>query len=1132
MSKTRRSAAAVVATLVALVWLPTLGGAAFAADPVLEPDLTINGCNGVLPTPGSENTTKRLDPDYPSDFNPGGIIGYIIDFPVGSDDVGGDFEITDCVYVDPPGAGTDTPIAKYFVHFVPNDEAFQLRFAVPIPANTPLGSQFCNYAKTTASPSASQASNRKAGPACFTVGGGLRIEKRSGSTTGPLLAGASFSVVCSPTTAAPPTIITGLSNQSVTNPNGTVSASGAAADGTIAINGPSGTPCTVTETAAPDGYLVDATPRNLVIPVGTSQTINVFVNQQLGSLSVDKTTAGAGGTFTFEVSCDDGNTYDDFDMTVAANDTDTRVVSETIVVGTECTVTEKANALFSTTSNPANGTVTITADGVTVAFTNTRLTGSLVVQKASDVDGSFAFDVDCTDDAYDTTLNITTAGGAGSARIDGIPTTVSCTVTEQSNPLFSHVVTPVDGTVTIAVGDNTVWFTNSRLRGDLVIDKTADVDGTFTFDVDCSDDAYDASNVSITTSGGSGSASVDGIPTGVTCTVTEDANAAYTSTVVPSDGTVTIAVGDNTVEFDNVRKRGDLVIEKASDLDGTFSFDVDCTDDAYDASNISITTVNGVGSHTISDIPTGVGCVVTEDADAAWTSVSVPADGTVTIAVGDNTVGFTNTRVRGALQITKSTDEDGTFTFDVDCTDDAYDASNVSITTVNGSGSYTISDIPTGVTCTVTEDAHALFDSTVVPSDGTVTIDDDGETVAFDNLRKRGSLVVSKAVIDDTASGPYDFAFSVDCGDFAVGGFHLGTAQGLSLTHQVDGIPTGTECTVTEEHDASWAMEVTPDDGTVTIAATPVTVAFTNTKLYTDVTMSKSSDPVSGTAVTDGDTITYTMSYANAGNIAAEVTITDEVPDGTTYVAGSAGSGVLAAGELSWDVTIPAGGSGSVSFSVTVDAGLADPFTIRNVAVLHEGDEETPTNETEHPVAHVDIRKAVDQTEAEYGDELLYTLTVTNPSAAALTDVVVTDAVPAGTTFVSASDGGTCDDPCTTVTWPAVDLEPGASFTRTFVVTIDTPAAATDGAIDATVILNTGAVDSAETPKEPSNEVRTIVAEVLGVKIVKPPALPATGAPLEIPQTVLLAIALLVSGAGLTFGPGWRARLAKAAARS
>lgn len=854
MSRSRRSVAAVLAALVALVWLPLLAGTAWAVDVVLEPDLTVNGCNGVLPTPGSENTTKRLDPTYASDFNPGGLVGYVVDFPVGAGDVGGDFEITDCVYADPPGAGADEVIAKYFVHFVPNDTSFQLRFAVPIPADTPLGSQFCNYAKTTASPSASQASNRKAGPACFTVGGGLRVEKRSGSESGPLLPGASFTVVCTPATTSPPTIVTGLSSQSVTNPDGTVSASGEAADGTIAINGPSGTPCTVTETAAPDGYLVDAAPRDLVIPVGASQTVTVFVNQQLGSLTVEKTTAGAGGTFSFTVTCDDGETYPGFDLTVAADDTDTYVVSESIVAGTECTVAETANALFGTVRTPTDGTVTIDADGETVSFTNTRL------------------------------------------------------------------------------------------RGDLVVEKAADVDGTFTFDVDCSDDAYDASNVSVTTSNGSGSASVDGIPTGVVCTVTEDADA------------------------------------------------------------------------------------------ASWTYY-------------------------------------------------------------------------------------------VVPADGTVTMDDDGETVTFANLRVRGSLVVTKSVVDATATGPYDFAYHAVCGA-ATYDFHLGTAGDLGLSHQIDGIPTGTECTVTEEHDATWAMTVTPDDGTVTISSTPATVAFTNTRLYTDVSFAKAADPASGSAVTDGDTITYTLSYANAGNIAAAFAITDEIPAGTTYVTGSAGTGVLADGELTWDIDVPAGGSGTVSFQVTVNAGLADPSTVRNVAVLHEGDEDTPSNETGHPVAHVDISKAVSAAEAGYGDELTYTLTVTNPGAAALTGVVVTDEVPEGTTFVSASDGGTCDDPCTVVTWPGVDMEAGASVTRTFVVTIDTPG----GALPATVILNTGAVDSNETPAEPSNEVRTIVTAVQGVKIVDPPALPATGLP-NVPNTVALAIALLVAGAGLTFAPSWRAALAGGAAR-
>ena len=313
-------------------------------DPVLTEDTTINGCDGVVTTPGSENTTKRLDPNFASDFNPGGTVGYIIDFPVDADEVGGQFRITDCVYVDPPGAGQDEPIAKYFIDFVPNAEAFQLRFSVDIPAGTPLGSQFCNYAKTTESPSGPQASNRKAGPACFTVGGGLRIEKRSGSTTGPILPGASFSVVCSPTVLQPPTIITGLTNQSVLN-GGTVSASGVASAGTIAINGPSGTPCVVTETAAPAGYQLDPTPRNLVIPIGTSQTINIFVNLQFGSLTITKSVIGGAGTFTFDIDC----SVDSFDRSNVSAGPGAPYVLSDIPTGTTCTVTEDPNGDFTQT---------------------------------------------------------------------------------------------------------------------------------------------------------------------------------------------------------------------------------------------------------------------------------------------------------------------------------------------------------------------------------------------------------------------------------------------------------------------------------------------------------------------------------------------------------------------------------------------------------------------------------------------------------------------------------------------------------------------------------------------------------------------------------------------------------------
>ena len=604
--------------------------------PVVTLEDGINGCNGVRPTPGSENTTKRLDPDFPSNFDPGGTVGFIIDYPVDPTDVSGreTFVITDCVFVD------GEAVAKYSVSFVPNTTDFQLRFAVPIAPGTPLGAAFCNYAKTTAAPSQSQASNRKAGPACFTVGGGLRIEKRSGSAQGDLLGGASFDVVCSPTVALPPTIITGLSSPSHTNPNGTVSASGTSATGAIAINGPSGTPCTVTETAAPPGYQLDSTPRQLVIPIGDSQTVNVFVNKQLGDLVITKSTSGGSGTFTFDVDCDDN----DFDQVVTITDSGTKTISG-IPTGTKCTVTERDDDRFSSTSNPADGKVTIATGDNTVTFTNTRRTGDLVITKStSGGSGTFSFDVDCDGEQFDQSFTIT---DNGSKRITGIPTGTNCTVTEDADALFTSTSNPADGKATIATGDNTVAFTNTRKTGDLVITKaTTGGSGTFSFDVDCDGEDFDQ----VVTIVDNGTKTISGIPTGTKCTVTERDDDKFTGFSVPTDGKVTIEVGDNTVAFTNTRDTGSLVITKSTNGGtGTFSFDVDCDANAFDQT----VTITGSGSKTITGIPTGTTCKVTEQTAAAFTSASVPADGTVTIGAGAVTVAFTNTAKPTSIAIDK-----------------------------------------------------------------------------------------------------------------------------------------------------------------------------------------------------------------------------------------------------------------------------------------------------------------------------------------------------------------------------------------------------------------------------------------------------------------------------------------------
>src|SRR5947208_11501888 len=206
-------------------------------------------CNGIIPTPGSENTVKTLTG---GSLVPGGTAQYTITFPTDPNNVG-DWAIADCVLM---GNGAD--LKDYFVldqgefHLVNNAEEFVLTFHVDIPADAPIGARICNVAKTTESPSNSPGSNRKAGPACFTVGGDVRIEKHSAADpTGDLIPGATFKIWDCVNSADEPTlqpivVTPAPSSGSIYSATLAGGAVVVATGGFVAVSGPSGSTCNVT----------------------------------------------------------------------------------------------------------------------------------------------------------------------------------------------------------------------------------------------------------------------------------------------------------------------------------------------------------------------------------------------------------------------------------------------------------------------------------------------------------------------------------------------------------------------------------------------------------------------------------------------------------------------------------------------------------------------------------------------------------------------------------------------------------------------------------------------------------------------------------------------------------------------
>ena len=121
------------------------------------------------------------------------------------------------------------------------------------------------------------------------------------------------------------------------------------------------------------------------------------------------------------------------------------------------------------------------------------------------------------------------------------------------------------------------------------------------------------------------------------------------------------------------------------------------------------------------------------------------------------------------------------------------------------------------------------------------------------------------------------------------------------------------------------------------------------------------------------------------------------------------------------------------------------------------------------PTADLSITKTDSPDPVTTGDDLTYTVTVTNNGPDPATSVVVTDNLPAETTFVSCSStgGGVCGGSGNnrTVTFPL--LPSGQSATITLVANVNCSVA------DGTVISNTATVSSSTPDPDPNNDSST-----------------------------------------------------------
>ena len=200
----------------------------------------------------------------------------------------------------------------------------------------------------------------------------------------------------------------------------------------------------------------------------------------------------------------------------------------------------------------------------------------------------------------------------------------------------------------------------------------------------------------------------------------------------------------------------------------------------------------------------------------------------------------------------------------------------------------------------------------------------------------------------------------------------------------------------------------------------------------------------SNSPVNVGQTGTFTITITNNGpNSAQNVQVTDPVPNGFNLGSISAGTYV---GNV-WTISSLANGAtATLTFNrvmTNADAGTTKTNTATETQDTYNPSPITPQTAIIYVNnAVLTITKTANQAIYNVGDNAIYNIDVLNNGPNTATNVVITDTLPAGLTFVSTTQGGVWNLATRTITWTVDNLANGAHFLATITATVTADAAA------------------------------------------------------------------------------------------
>lgn len=576
----------------------------------------------------------------------------------------------------------------------------------------------------------------------------------------------------------------------------------------------------------------------------------------------------------------------------------------------------------------------------------------------------------------------------------------------------------------------------------------------------------------------------DAIPDGLTFSAADSNFGAFTNTIVGSD--LTVNIGD-------LAANSEVTFQIGTTITGTPTGDI---------INTAIVTVNE--NEPPNDLPNEDNELV----DLTFADLGIVKDGPATANAGEQltyTIEVTNHGPDSATDVRVTDNLPDGVTF-VSATFPASGASVPVMNLGNNAFEFALGDFPNGQVTTfnvvvdVADDVEGdlLNTATVIGNpDNDPDLDDEpNDDDATVTLQRQVDVQIQKSVsgaaiaggivtytLVATNAGPgvargvqvtdtLDSNLTLVNNSFAAtqGVATLANIAGQNLTFDI-----GTGQTLAVGESATFSFDVVIDAGAATLTGTiPNTATINTSDIDTNADNNTSTvqiDPapqvdlvvtkvVDLATVTAGstDVLTYTIDVSHdAGSIsdAANVVVTDTLPDGVTFV------GVVATGSTTVSnpnanneiiVTyndLPVGETRQITVQATVDADTTG--VIVNPVVVDEPNDNNASNDNSSAVTNVVtefdvvINKNVDDPNTIPGDTVFYTIDVNNSGPSIANNVVLTDEIPAGLAFQSATFDGVASGTVvgSSVVFPGIDLVPGGMSTAVLQFTVTDAASGT-----------------------------------------------------------------------------------------